>query len=127
MLRRLADGAHASTTFVAEADGRHAKALLAPPFMHGAGHWVALRVWLGGGTVFLPSNPEHLDPADVWGLVERERIDFLLIVGDAFARPLLDELDRHALRPVEPQRRAVRRRRAVGRARSRSCSATCRR
>ena len=71
------------------------KALITPPFMHGAGHWVALRVWLGGGTVFLPSNPEHLDPADVWGLVEREGIEFMLIVGDAFARPLLDELDRH--------------------------------
>ena len=31
----------------------------------------------------------------MWGLVEREAIEFLLIVGDAFARPLLDELDRH--------------------------------
>ena len=71
------------------------KALITPPFMHGAGHWFALRVWLGGGTVFLPSNPEHLDPADVWDLVEREGIEFMLIVGDAFARPLLDELDRH--------------------------------
>ena len=28
----------------------------------------------------------------------------MLIVGDAFARPLLDELDRRTLRPVEPQR-----------------------
>ena len=71
------------------------KALITPPFMHGAGHWVALSVWLGGGTVVLSSTPEHLDPADVWALVERERIEFMLIVGDAFARPLLDELDRH--------------------------------
>ena len=69
------------------------KALITPPFMHGAGHWVALRVWLAGGTVFLPSNPDHLDPADIWALVEREGIEFMLIVGDAFARPLLDELD----------------------------------
>jgi fatty-acyl-CoA synthase len=37
--------------------------------------------------------PERLDPADVWGLIERESLNFLLIVGDAFARPLLDELD----------------------------------
>jgi 3-oxocholest-4-en-26-oate---CoA ligase len=71
------------------------QALITPPFMHGAGHWVALLVWLGGGTVVLSSVPEHLDPADVWGLVERERIEFMLIVGDAFARPLLDELDRY--------------------------------
>jgi fatty-acyl-CoA synthase len=70
------------------------RALIAPPFMHGAGHWIALRTWLSGGTVIVQSNPTHLDPVDVWTLAERERVTFLLIVGDAFARPLLDELDR---------------------------------
>jgi 3-oxocholest-4-en-26-oate---CoA ligase len=76
---------------VAAADGG-LKALLAPPFMHGAGHWMSFRTWNLGGTVYVQSIPERLDPADVWGLVERERLNFLLIVGDAFARPLLDEL-----------------------------------
>jgi fatty-acyl-CoA synthase len=71
------------------------RALLAPPFMHGAGHWMSFRTWLGGGTVFVQSVPERLDPRDIWGLVEREQLNFLLIVGDAFARPLIDELDRH--------------------------------
>jgi fatty-acyl-CoA synthase len=70
------------------------QALLAPPFMHGAGHWMSFRTWLGGGTVFIQSVPERLDPIDIWSLIERERLNFLLIVGDAFARPLLDELDR---------------------------------
>ncbi len=79
--------------FVAEAEhGR--QALLAPPFMHGAAHWMAFRTWLGGGTVFVQSHPERLDPADIWSTIERERLNFLLIVGDAFARPLIDELDR---------------------------------
>jgi len=68
------------------------KALLAPPFMHGAGHWMSFRTWLGGGTVFIQSNPERLDPVDIWATIEREQVNFLLIVGDAFARPLLDEL-----------------------------------
>lgn len=81
--------------FVAEANAG-LKALIGPPFMHGAGHWIAFRTWLGGGTVFVPSVPERLDPDDVWSIIERERLDFLLIVGDAFARPLLDELDRTA-------------------------------
>ena len=81
--------------FVAEASAG-VKALIGPPFMHGAGHWIAFRTWLGGGTVFVPSVPERLDPDDIWSTVERERLDFLLIVGDAFARPLLDELDRTA-------------------------------
>jgi acyl-CoA synthetase (AMP-forming)/AMP-acid ligase II len=79
--------------FLAEAE-TGLRALLAPPFMHGAGHWMSFHTWLGGGTVFVQSVPERLDPADIWGLVERERLNFLLIVGDAFARPLLDELDR---------------------------------
>lgn len=78
--------------FISGATGR--RALIAPPFMHGAGHWVSFGTWNSGGTVFIPSIPERLDAADIWSLVERERIDFLLIVGDAFARPLVDELDR---------------------------------
>ena len=80
--------------FVAEAD-TGLRALLAPPFMHGAGHWMSFRTWLGGGTIFVQSVPERLDPVDIWSLVEREKLTFLLIVGDAFARPLIDELDRH--------------------------------
>ncbi len=79
--------------FVAEAT-TGLKSLIGPPFMHGAGHWIAFRTWLGGGTVFVPSVPERLDPDDVWSTIEREGLNFLLIVGDAFARPLLDELDR---------------------------------
>jgi acyl-CoA synthetase (AMP-forming)/AMP-acid ligase II len=81
--------------FVADATVRF-KALVTPPFMHGAGQWVAFRIWLGGGTVFVGSRPDRLDPADVWTTVDREGIDFLLIAGDAFAGPLLDELDRRS-------------------------------
>ncbi|MEO8265081.1 MAG: acyl-CoA synthetase [Ilumatobacteraceae bacterium] len=77
---------------VATADGG-LRALLAPPFMHGAGHWMAFRTWNLGGTVFVQSVPDRLEPADIWGLIERERLNFLLIVGDAFARPLLDDLN----------------------------------
>ena len=68
------------------------RALIAPPFMHGAGHWVAFGTWNAGGTVFIPSIPERLDAHDMWSTVEREKIDFFLIVGDAFARPLIDQL-----------------------------------
>ncbi|MFM1791279.1 MAG: hypothetical protein RLZZ526_1606 [Actinomycetota bacterium] len=68
------------------------RSLPSPPFMHGAAHWIAMRTWLSGGTIIVQSNPERLDPDDIWGLVEREKVNFLLIVGDAFARPLLDGL-----------------------------------
>ena len=42
---------------VAEATGG-LKALLAPPFMHGAGHWMSFRAWNTGGTVFVQYNTE---------------------------------------------------------------------
>jgi fatty-acyl-CoA synthase len=71
------------------------RALLAPPFMHGAAHWAAFNVWHVGGTVIVQSEPRRLDPVDLWSTVERERVASLTIVGDAFARPLLDELARH--------------------------------
>ena len=77
--------------FIAEANGG-LRALPSPPFMHGAGHWIAMRTWLSGGTIIVQSQPDRLDPNDIWGLIEREKANFLLIVGDAFARPLLDGL-----------------------------------
>jgi 3-oxocholest-4-en-26-oate---CoA ligase len=86
-------GSHADTIegVLGEAVGG-LKALLAPPFMHGAGHWMSFRTWNTGGTVYVQSVPERLDPNDIWGLIEREQLNFLLIVGDAFGRPLLDDL-----------------------------------
>ncbi|MEX2292548.1 MAG: acyl-CoA synthetase [Acidimicrobiales bacterium] len=68
------------------------RALPAPPFMHGAAHWNALSTWIAGGTVVIQTDPTRLDPADMLTTIERERVSSLLIVGDAFARPLVDEL-----------------------------------
>ena len=72
------------------------RALPAPPFMHGAAHWNALSCWLAGGTVVIQDQTDHLDPVDVLDTCEREEVGSVLIVGDAFARPLLDELERSA-------------------------------
>ncbi len=71
-----------------------AKLLPSPPFMHGAGHWLAFNAFTGGNTVVIQHDTTRLDPADVWGTVEREGANVLLIVGDAFGRPLVDELER---------------------------------
>jgi len=68
------------------------RALPAPPFMHGAAHWVAFNMWHVGGTIIVQSNPQRLDPDDIWSTVEKERVNALTIVGDAFARPLLEAL-----------------------------------
>ncbi len=72
------------------------RVLTAPPFMHGAAHWVAYLVMHGGGTVIVSSQVEALDPDDVWSTVEREQVMSVLIVGDAFAAPLLAQLEAKA-------------------------------
>ena len=72
--------------------GGEIRSLPAPPFMHGAAHWAAFIMWHSGGTICLQQNTRTLDPHDVWSTVERERIMQVSIVGDAFARPLLDQL-----------------------------------
>ena len=71
------------------------RALPTPPLMHGAAMWNALSCWAAGGAIILQDDTHHLDPADVWSSVERHGATSLLIVGDAFARPLIDEWDAH--------------------------------
>ena len=66
-------------------------ALAIPPFMHAAGHWLAFSTLFGGGTVV--TTPDGgFDPVEVWRLVEAERANAVVVVGDAMARPLLDVL-----------------------------------
>jgi 3-oxocholest-4-en-26-oate---CoA ligase len=43
------------------------------------------------------SDHRHFDPLALWELIAREQANFLVIVGDAFARPLVDALDANAL------------------------------
>jgi len=94
-IRRRDGSDHESLEEIVDAARRSSlRALPAAPLMHGAAHWNAISCWVSGGTVILPSRPEHLDAADVWSTVDRERATSLLIVGDAMARPLIDELDR---------------------------------
>jgi fatty-acyl-CoA synthase len=73
-----------------------ARLLPAPPFMHGAGHWLAFNAMTGGNTVCIQEDTVALDPVDIWRTVAQESVNILLIVGDAFGRPLVDELERAA-------------------------------
>lgn len=85
-------GEHESMDAVIAMAARGTRLLPAAPFMHGAAHWAAFNAMNNGGTVILQSDSKKLDPDDVWSTVEREKAEALLIVGDAFARPLLDQL-----------------------------------
>ena len=68
------------------------RTLPACPFMHGTAHWLAFGTLYSGGTVVI-SPDRRLDPARLWELIAREQVTFLVIVGDAFARPLVEALD----------------------------------
>jgi acyl-CoA synthetase (AMP-forming)/AMP-acid ligase II len=72
--------------------GQFIRALAAPPFMHGAAQWASFMILHQGGSVVLPENVRALDADDIWRTIEREQVGTLSIVGDAFARPLLDQL-----------------------------------
>lgn len=68
--------------------------LPSPPLMHATSQWIAMALWVMGGTVVLQSNPLKLDPDDIWTTIEKEKVKSLTIVGDAFAVPLLQQLGR---------------------------------
>jgi acyl-CoA synthetase (AMP-forming)/AMP-acid ligase II len=70
------------------------RCLIGPPLMHGAAQW-GLFINMGmGSTCFFPDENKKLDPADFLRTIEREKVNSMTIVGDAFARPLLDEIAR---------------------------------
>lgn len=68
--------------------------MIAAPLMHGAGHWLAFLALTGGNPVVFGNVVDRLDPADVLDTIERERCSFMIVVGNAFGRPILDELAR---------------------------------
>jgi acyl-CoA synthetase (AMP-forming)/AMP-acid ligase II len=63
------------------------------PLMHGAAQWAAFINLCNGRPFVMAPTTTHFDPAEAWALASRERVMSLSIVGDAFGRPLLDELE----------------------------------
>jgi len=63
------------------------------PFMHGTAHWMAFSALFSGGTVVIPAE-RAFDPTALLHLIAAEQANFLVIVGDAFARPIVDAFDR---------------------------------
>ncbi|TDC59481.1 AMP-dependent synthetase [Actinomadura sp. GC306] len=69
------------------------RVLVGPPLMHGAGTWSALGGWCGGACVVFPDRVDGLDAADLMATAERERVTRMPLVGDAFARPIVEALE----------------------------------
>jgi fatty-acyl-CoA synthase len=62
--------------------------------MHGAAQWSTFHMFTGGGRVVLPENVVSMDPVDWLRTTEREGVMSIPVVGDAMARPLIDEIER---------------------------------
>ena len=70
------------------------KSLVGCPLMHGTGMWLgAFLPLLLGGTAITSKNL-GFDADQIWKQVEDTQTTNIVIVGDAFARPMLDALDR---------------------------------
>ena len=70
------------------------ESLVGCPLMHGTGMWLgAFLPLLLGGTVITTSNL-GFDPDKLWAQVQDKKATNIVIVGDAFAKPMLDSLDR---------------------------------
>jgi acyl-CoA synthetase (AMP-forming)/AMP-acid ligase II len=68
--------------------------LPASPLMHTAGVMnggIAMQL-LGGRMVILSGR--SFDADELWATVEKEQVNFMVIVGDAFARPMLEAAER---------------------------------
>ena len=68
--------------------------LLIPPLMHGAAQWGVVHSISTGGWIALPEDVVRLDADAVLRLAERERVLGIPVVGDAIARPLVDQIEK---------------------------------
>jgi len=59
--------------------------------MHGTGQFSAITVMMAGGCIVTVTSPK-LDMAELMATVERRRVSAIVIVGQAFAGPMLDHL-----------------------------------
>ena len=62
------------------------------PQMHGTGLFISLTALSNGGVV-VTSDAPRFEADATWALIERDKVNAMAIVGDAFGKPLLKELD----------------------------------
>lgn len=90
---RLTTGNPYALKVIGSAQKEGVRFLCAAPLFHGAGYEGAF-TYMGGVAatiVFLPT-PHPFVPREFWETVERHRVHTAVIVGDAFALPLVEEL-----------------------------------
>ena len=84
---------HSELAEKARASAGAVSMMMIPPFMHGAAQWAAFNAVTMGGRVVIPDDVERMRPAEVLRLAAEEKVLSMPVVGDAIARPLLDEIE----------------------------------
>ena len=67
------------------------------PLMHAAAQWTVFAGLLGGGTVIMHDDRRRFDAATIMQTAADERVNLMAIVGDAYARPIVEHLERNQL------------------------------
>ena len=75
-------------------DNAFIKSLVGCPLMHGTGMWLGAFLPLLLGWTAITSKNLGFDADQLWTQVEDTQTTNIVIVGDAFAKPMLDALDR---------------------------------
>lgn len=78
-----------------QSDALRPRLLPACPLMHGTGLFTALSTLACGGSVVTVSTPK-LDADALWSAAARHAVTNMAIVGDVFARPLLEALEKRS-------------------------------
>jgi fatty-acyl-CoA synthase len=68
--------------------------LLIPPLMHGAAQWGVFNTISTGGWIAVPDDVKRFDADAILRLAARERVIGIPVVGDAMARPLVDQIEK---------------------------------
>lgn len=90
----LPDSAEATAPLVKQAcdEGRGLVSIPACPMMHGTGGWVGTMMPHCAGATVVALESRSFDGHELWATAEREKANQIVIVGDAFSKPMLKAL-----------------------------------
>ena len=90
------------------AEGPSPRVLPACPQMHALGLMASVAALVNGGSV-VALEARRFDAVEALDTIDRERVNQVYVVGDVFARPLLEAIDAHprTMEPRQPARHAL--------------------
>jgi len=76
--------------------GGSLRTVVGPPLMHAAAQWSCFIMMSMGATIVFPNEAKRFTPRDFLETIQREKATTVTIVGDAFAVPMIDELQQRS-------------------------------